>query len=192
MRLLSALMILTLAASSNADVLGTLTFKKNTETFEGEKYVWLGRYEIHLTIPAKPTAGQQFGLRWGAKGGQRTATIIVNGKSQKLKHGGFSGFKWINVPLTPSGTKYEIVLKADSSGKPTFLSGIRLEGTGQPVTITHVLKPSAAAPAGRGTASHSEAYASMQKIWGRAPGALQQKPKKTKSKKPPPNFRGAR
>jgi hypothetical protein len=157
MRLLSALMILTLAASSNADVLGTLTFKKNTETFKGEKYVCLGRYEIHLTIPAKPTAGQKLGLRWGGKGGQRTATIIVNGKSQKLKHGGFSGFKWINVPLTPSGTKYEIVLKADSSGKPTFISGIRFEGTGQPVTITHVLKPSA--------------YAPMQKIWSRAPDA---------------------
>ena len=52
-------------------------------------------------------------LRWGAKHDERTATLIVNGKSVALASGGYDGFRWLDVPLPAgvTGDRYALELQ---------------------------------------------------------------------------------
>jgi len=100
-----------------------------TQAYAGRRYLWLGRVEIRLTIDVAPAAAQRLELLWGAKRDTRGAVATINGREVKVRHGGYDGFRWLNVPLPKglNGKRYEVVLRA-AGPKAAFLAEVRLVG----------------------------------------------------------------
>lgn len=109
--------------------LAEIKFDEGGETYAGEPYRFLGSSAIEFTLPIAPQSGHVLQLRWGAKNDERTATLTVNGHSVPLASGGYSGFRWLSVPVPAgvSGEHYEIKLEPAAAGKPAFLAAIRLQ-----------------------------------------------------------------
>lgn len=118
----------------SGEALAWIRFDKAVERYSGTPYIFLGKEQIDLKINVKPAAGLVIDLLWGSKNDTRTAAVIINGQSQKVEGGGYSGFRWKRIPI-PAGIKGEqcAVTMKQTSGKPAFIAQVRLtnpSGTG--------------------------------------------------------------
>ncbi|NQT86373.1 hypothetical protein HQ560_06380, partial [bacterium] len=107
--------------------LAWVRFENGPESYSRRPYLWLGRQQIDLTVDVKPAKGQVIDLLWGSKGGARSAVLVVNGKPQTVKGGGYDGFRWkrVNVPAGVQGDAYQISIR-QGGGKAAFLAEVRL------------------------------------------------------------------
>jgi len=90
-------------------------------------YHWLGDAPMHLKVDLPPAAGYALDLLWGAKEDQRGAIVLINGKSQTVKAGGYTGFQWQRVELPADGGKkqYEIALEPGLP-RAAFFAAVRV------------------------------------------------------------------
>ena len=107
--------------------LAWMRFQNGPETYAGKPYIWLGRQQIDLTLDVKPAKGQVIDLLWGSKGGTRAAVVVVNGKSQTVKGGGYDGFQWKRVPVPADikGDEIQVSIR-QGGGKAAFLAAVQL------------------------------------------------------------------
>jgi len=151
-----------------------LRFDDSSQSYRGTPYRFLGDGEIQLEIRARPAPGDTLGLLWGAKADVRQATLVVNGRTSVLQHGGHDGFDWMLAPLPGGGTgaTYQVSLKA-AAGRPAFLAEVRLlnEQLGSSTKTVQSLRSSnivlKAAPPG------GEAFPHMRPLWDREPARTQ-------------------
>ena len=132
-------------ASPNQEVVAELLFSTGPESYQGTPYFWLARFSLHLTLGITPKSTHQLQFLWGSKNDERTAVVVINGKSFPFSAGGYDGFRWQTIPLPAdvAGQKYEIVVTA-GEGKAAFLAGVRLlrPATSQETKDDHVSQPS--------------------------------------------------
>ena len=146
---------------------------EHVESYRDTPYLWLGRVEMTLTIDVEPAPGLALDLLWGSKNDRREGVAVINGKSTKLRHGGYSGFRWLRVAIPKGvvGPKYQVVLKA-GAGKAGFISAVRLTKVGETgqdppdmkaaahrVTLTTKSIGLAASPSG------VDAFPEMKPLW---------------------------
>jgi hypothetical protein len=166
----------------DAKTVAWVRFVDSPERYADVPYLFLGRGEIRLTIDVQPQSGHSLELLWGAKRDQREAELVVNGKAQTVKGGGYDGFRWLGVPLAgpPSGQRYEVTIRR-GAGKPAFLAEIRLIAPGGAgVTRLDLKQPSRkiALSWSGGVArrpspdSYPEAFPELRAVWdGEAPAS---------------------
>jgi hypothetical protein len=145
------LLLLALATSE-------IKFDDATQTYAGERYKFLGDGPIKLTIPVAPQPGHVLALKWGSKNDQRTARVTINGKTVSVTGGGYSGFRWLAVPLPEgvSGDRCNITLERTSAGRPAFLAAVELTTKDKVGVMLELEKP-------------VEAFPEMRKMWDREP-----------------------
>ncbi|HUT94485.1 MAG TPA: hypothetical protein VMY37_33815 [Thermoguttaceae bacterium] len=108
-------------------VLAWIRFVDGEETYAGVPYLWLGKVDIELQIDVNPDPGHVLEILWGSKSDPREAVATVNGNDVRITGGGYDGFRWLSVPVSPNvtGTRYEITF-LESAQKPAFLAEVRL------------------------------------------------------------------
>ncbi len=167
------------SAQAQPAALAWIRFDKAREQYAGKGYLWLGRFELRLTIDAAPQPGRRLELLWGAKGDTRGAVATINGHQITIRHGGYDGFRWLPVamPKGLGGKTYDVVLRA-APPKAGFLAAVRLvaaagaspaapdpkDTPAHRITLKTVAVGPAPQPAG-------EAFPEMRKIWDRQPPA---------------------
>ncbi len=104
-----------------------IRFTDGPEAFEGKPYYWLGRTGLRLVFNVPPQTGDELEVSWGAKGDDREALVVINGKNVPIRTGGHWGFRWIRIPAPAGvgGINYTVELTR-GSGQPAFLSEVRL------------------------------------------------------------------
>ena len=114
--------------------LGTLSDSMKIEEYADLPYFFLGNGKLEFSIDIEPESDHVLDLLWGSKSDQRSATLVVNGVSQDLTHGGYDGFEWmrIELPEPDEATEYTFVLSA-AGEKNAFISEIRLVTSGFPI-----------------------------------------------------------
>jgi len=150
-----------------------IRFTDGPETLDGTPYHWLGRTEMRVTFEARPQTGDALELSWGAKGDQRDAALLVNGRPVAVRDGGHWGFRWIRVPVPDGvgGQRYEIELRRGQL-QPAFLSEIRLVTAHQGASrldlqeSQHRGKLTLIPPTD--PAATTEAFPEMRKTWDQA------------------------
>jgi hypothetical protein len=146
-------------------VVAEVRFNDGPEKYQGQPYLWLGNGGIGVTIPVAPRRDHRIGLLWGSKNDQRTATMTVNGKDVALAHGGYDGFRWLQIPMPEgiAGDRYEIEVQPASGGRPAFLAGIQLTAKEEAaVSAAPITYKTIAIKLG-------EAFPEMRNIWDRQP-----------------------
>ena len=86
-------------AKPDDTLLAWYRFEEGRERYKGKPYLWLGDADMRLVIDVKPRPGHVLELLWGAKNDRREAQLAVNGKLQRLSHGGHDGFEWLRVQM---------------------------------------------------------------------------------------------
>ena len=112
------------------------------EQYEGTPYYFLANGPLRFTIDVVPAEGHVLDLLWGSKNDERSAELVVNGKSLPLRAGGYSGFRWlrVEVPHVAGTDRYQIIL-SPGAGKAGFVSAVRLVTKDMPVDA-HIDVPS--------------------------------------------------
>lgn len=164
--------------------LAWIRFDDAAERFEGTAYRWLGERPVRTVFDVKPSAGIALELLWGSKNDDREALLVVNGTTNRLRNGGYQGFRWLRHPLPADvgGDRCEVALLpvAGASGKPAFVAEIRLVESGSAAAA-----PAAAPRSHRATLldapapppADGEAFPAMRAVWDRAPAVPAQDPR---------------
>jgi len=129
-----------------------------TQSYAGERYQFTGDGPIQVTVPLAVSAEQVLAFQWGAKNDERSARVTVNGQTTELSGGGYDGFRWYVALLPPgvTGDRYEIKLEKGPTGKPAFISAVRImakNAAGALPVLTIPVKP----------------FAAERKLWDREP-----------------------
>ena len=101
----------------------------NRESYMDETYRWTGEEDIEVDLPARPGRDHVLWLRWGAKGGERTGILTVNGSKRTLTAEGYRGFRWVKVEVPAQAVRDGRVrgkLTKGGPGRPAFVSQIKL------------------------------------------------------------------
>jgi hypothetical protein len=117
-----------------------------------------------------PAPGRSLALLWGAKDDRRFATLTVNGQAIPLQAGGYTGFRWLLVPLPAElpGDRYEFTLAAAGEGRPAFLAEIRLLDSRPTTANERPAVPATLRPLPTGP-NHGEAFPAMRGLWDTEP-----------------------
>ncbi len=137
------------------------------EALDGTPYHWLGRTGLLLNFEVSPQPGDELELSWGAKADERDAAIIVNGRKVTVETGGHWGFRWVRVPMPAGaiGKDYRIEFQK-ASGRPAFLSEVRLVRASPNATAADLRLPAFKAKLTRTANSQSiEAFPEMRAKW---------------------------
>ncbi len=157
---------------NNNAAVAWVRFADGPQRWEGTPYRWLGDGELRITFEAKPQPGDALELLWGAKQDQRSATLVVNGQTVPLEGGGYSGFRWLRVPLPPTvkGDRCEVAL-ARTRGTPAFLAEVRLTsaGGGSAKPDLTIVSHKAQWVAPQVGAAVTEAFPERRPFWDREP-----------------------
>lgn len=97
------------------------------EQYHETPYFFLGNGELSFKLTTRPRRDESIDLLWGSKNDSRTATVIIDGHSRKVTHGGYDGFQWVRIPLPEkiAGDPCQVTLRA-AGGKPAFIAALRL------------------------------------------------------------------
>jgi hypothetical protein len=79
------------------NLLGFVGF--DDQQYKGTPYLWSARRPIEFTLPARRGRDHTLHLLWGAKNDRRGAIVTIDGRQQKITHGGYDGFKWLTVKI---------------------------------------------------------------------------------------------
>lgn len=159
------------AATPSSHPLAWVRFVDGPERFEGTPYRWLGDGELRVRLDVPPQRGHMIELHWGAKADERSALLVVNGQSVPLKAGGYSGFRWLRVPVpaSVSGERYDLAIKTDT-GKAAFLAEIRLTAPDAASAQADLQQAAFKASAVTTPKPAAEiAFPEMRKVWDREP-----------------------
>ncbi len=155
----------------DASAVAWARFVDGPESLDGTPYHWLGRTDLRVTFDAPPRIGDALELGWGAKGDQRQATLVVNGRSIPMREGGHWGFRWIRVEIPKDfpGTQYHVELRR-GEGLPAFFSEIRLTsvgGDGKRPDFRQASHKAKVTLLSAGSVKVGEAFPEMRKMWDR-------------------------
>ncbi len=144
-------------------------FQDGPESFEGVPYRWLGNAQLRLEFDVAPTPGDALEIRWGAKGDERTALLVINNHTVPLQASGHWGFRWLRVPVPVSarGEQYVIEVKR-ATGRPAFLSEVRLVSARQGQAPSDLKAPQHRAKltlVGATEAPSTPAFPEMEAAW---------------------------
>jgi hypothetical protein len=166
------------AKSPDASILAWIRFENTKESYQDTPYLWLGDTVLDMIIDVRPQPGHALEILWGAKKDAREAALTVNGKSVAARGGGYSGFRWLKVPLPAglTGERYEVKFAA-AGEKPAFMAEVRLvaPGMAEAVPPPDLKKPSskitlktdpfAPSRVPRAPAPSKEAFPDMRPVW---------------------------
>jgi len=153
-------------------VLAWARIETGPESYKEVPYLWLGKYDIALTIDVVPRPGHALHFLWGSKNDDRRGLVRINGHDAGVRQGGYDGFRWLEVPMPDrlSGAKYEVLVKADAGGAPGFIAAVVLsdppqvgsgsatmEAASRGITVNAIALSSAPA--------RVEAFPEMRPIW---------------------------
>ncbi len=107
-------------------------FDDGPEKYQGTPYWWLGKYELQCRIDVEPESQYALDLLWGSKSDTRSGVITVNGKTARLKYGGYDGFRWVRIELPDDLPGEQYTIRMDPSGaQEAFLAAVRLVDVSQ-------------------------------------------------------------
>lgn len=97
------------------------------KTHAGSPYLWIGDGPLEIEINVPVTRDRVVEFLCGSKGDVRSAGVMVGGKTTLLTHGGYDGFRWIPVPVPPTGEPTTtITFLPGGTGAMAFIAGVRV------------------------------------------------------------------
>jgi len=105
------------------------------QEYQGTGYTWLNLQDITCTLDTQGERNVVLSLLWGAKGDERQAALHLGDVALDLKHGGYNGFQWWDIPVPPAAIvdgKVSVRLAKPAEGKIAFVSQIKLKRAAPP------------------------------------------------------------
>ncbi|AKJ65653.1 hypothetical protein [Kiritimatiella glycovorans] len=127
---LAALMVAMSGAAALSDPAAWIRFDpENSKQYHGRTYHFLGDAPLYVKVAAAPKEDAVLDLLWGAKNDQRVAILKAGDTEQRVRAGGYDGFRWQRVELDPPKGKEEWLVElraANGNDAPAFLAALRL------------------------------------------------------------------
>ena len=100
------------------------------QEYQGTPYTWLNLQDINCVLDTQGERDVVLSLLWGAKDDERQAVVRMANVVRDLKHGGYNGFQWWDIPVPPEAIvdgKVQVQLTKPAEGRIAFLSQIKLK-----------------------------------------------------------------
>ncbi len=105
----------------------TVTDPDPPKTYADVPYLWIGNGPLGIEIGVPLTEDRVLEFLWGSKGDARSAAVTVRDKTVVLGEGGYDGFRWVPVPIPPTGEpKTTVKLHPGGTGAMAFIAAVRV------------------------------------------------------------------